>query len=130
MEKCACCGLENEDAAVTCRGCGKELEALSAPDADPQLVDPAFSAVVVGTFSSLLEAKLLTDRLEAAGIEAYIPEEYAPQVFSAVIPLELMSVRVAAKDYEAAKAIAAEAADVTSAEAPRECAELPGDARL
>jgi hypothetical protein len=78
--------------------------------------------VVVGTFSSLLEAKLLADRLEAAGIEAYIPEEYAPQVWSAVIPLELMSVRVPAKDYEAAKVIAAEA--------PCEPSASPGDAGL
>lgn len=128
MKKCAYCGRENEEAANTCGECGKSLQELSAPDAEAQLLDTALSPVVVGTFSSLLEAKLLADRLEAAGIEAYIPEEYAPQVFSGVIPLELMSVRVAAKDYEAARAIAAEAVAVT-AEVPPEASESQGEAR-
>ncbi len=96
------------------------------PEPEPQLRDPAFSPVVVGTFSSLQEAKLLADRLEAAGIEAEIPEEYAPQVFSAVIPLELMTVRVAAKDYEAARAVAGAAVVPTLAQVPPEPPESPG----
>jgi hypothetical protein len=106
MKKCAYCGRDNEDMAVACRECGEEFEALSDPA--PQLIDPALSPVIVGTFGSLEEANWLAARLEAAGIEAFIPEEFASQVFSAVVPFELVTVRVAAKDYEAAKAIVAE----------------------
>jgi hypothetical protein len=59
-------------------------------------------------------------RLEAAGIEACIPEEYTPQIFWNVIPspLESVTVRVAAKDYEAARAIHADYAD-TAMTTPR-----------
>jgi ribosomal protein L40E len=81
---------------------------LPAPAVDKQLVDPALSLAIVATFRSVTEAALLVTRLEAAGIEVCTPEEY--QVFGSVIPLELVTVRVAAKDYEAAKAIAAEVA--------------------
>ena len=55
----------------------------------------------------MAQASLLSTRLEAAGIEACIPEKYAQQIFSNVIPLGGVTVRVAAKDCEAAKAIAA-----------------------
>jgi hypothetical protein len=53
---------------------------------------------------------LLKSRLEAAGIEACIPEEYTPHIFWNLIPspLESVTVRVAAKDYKAAKALADE----------------------
>jgi hypothetical protein len=108
MKTCAYCGRDNEDSAIVCRECGKELKSESGPDPDPQLVDPALSLAIVATFSSLQEASLLVARLEAAGIEACIPEEYSPQIFSAVIPLERLTVRVAAKDYDAAKAIVLE----------------------
>jgi hypothetical protein len=109
MKKCPYCGRENEAAALACVECGKEFEPPPSSETDSQLLDPALSPVVVATFTSLPEASLLVDRLEAAGIEADIPEEYSPQVFSGVIALEQLTVRVAAKDYEAAKRIAADA---------------------
>jgi hypothetical protein len=108
MKKCAYCGRENENTSVVCSECGVELTEPAKTENDPQLTDPALALVTVATFSSLQEASLLVDRLAAAGIEACIPEEYAPQVFSGVIPLERLTVRVAAKDYEAAKATIAE----------------------
>jgi len=110
MKKCPYCGRENEDVALVCQECGQEFEKSAAPDPNQELQDPSLSPVIVGTFNNLQEAKLLADRLEAAGIEAEIPEEFAPQVFSAVISLERVTVRVPAKDYDAAKEIAAEAA--------------------
>lgn len=121
MKKCRYCGRENEEAAVACRECGEALDEAPASPMKPEALDPALSPVVVATFNSLPAAKLLADRLEAAGIETYIPEEFAPPVFSAVIPLEQITVRVAAKDYEAAKALAA--AHVLGLES-----EVPGDA--
>ncbi|SRR5258708_6500929 len=108
MRKCEYCGGENDDVSVACCKCGQELEVLPAPAPLTDLLDPAFSPVIVATFSSLQEASLLADRLEAAGIEAFIPEEFATQVFSAVIPLERLTVRVAAKDHAAAMAVVSE----------------------
>jgi len=117
MKKCTYCGRENNDASVLCSECGVELVGPPKAESDP-LTDPALTLVIVSTFSSLQEATLLVHRLEASGIEACIPEEYSPQVFSAVIPLERLTVRVAAKDYEAAKAIIAEDAAAEPTPAP------------
>jgi hypothetical protein len=105
MQTCRYCGRQNEAEAVVCVGCGEELKSEDPVDTKSALLDPALSPVIVATFTSLAEANLLVDRLEAAGIEADIPEEYSPQIFSAVIALERLTVRVAAKDYEAAKLI-------------------------
>lgn len=122
MKKCSYCGRENEEEAVACSECGKEFEsmefeAMPLSETDPELLDAALSPVIVGRFSSLQEASLLAGRLEAAGIEASIPEEYSEQVFSAVIGLERLTVRVAAKDYEAAMAVVAEGAETPPATA-------------
>jgi hypothetical protein len=87
--------------------CGEEFEPLPPAKPEPELLDPALSPMVVATFSSLPEASVLVGRLEAAGIEADIPEEYSAQIFSGVIALERLTVRVPAKDYEAAKLIVA-----------------------
>jgi len=118
MKKCSYCGRESEDAAVACRECGKEFGAEAAPEVE--LTDPALSPVIVATQDSLQEAQLLVDRLAAAGIEAFIPEEYSTQVFSAVVPLEPLTVRVAARDAEAARAILAEPIKPSSTDAPQD----------
>lgn len=114
MKKCAYCGRENEDGAVACAGCGEQFETSSPPDPEPRSLDPALSPVIVAQFSNLQQASLLAGRLEAAGIQACIPEEYSEQIFSGVVGLERLTVRVAAKDYEAAKAVFAEGAEATS----------------
>src|SRR5579864_416128 len=116
MKKCNYCGRENADAAVACSGCGKPLDAARAPEPAADLRDPALAPVVVATFSSLQEASILVDRLAAAGVEATIPEEYE-QVFSGIIPLTRLTVRVAAKDYQAALEVLNEGAD--SSEQPK-----------
>jgi hypothetical protein len=74
---------------------------------DPQLTNPADSLVVVATFGDLVEASLVKDRLELAGIEACIPEELNPSPFGNFVPMAQVTVQVAAKDYEAAKDILA-----------------------
>ena len=65
--------------------------------------------MIVGTYRNVIDADIIKSRLEAAGIEACIPEEYTPQIFWYDIPspLERVTVRVAAKDYEAAQEILA-----------------------
>jgi hypothetical protein len=105
MKECPYCAHENEDAAIVCMICHAEIDPPSAPEADPLLQNPALSLRIVATFRNVVEAGLFKARLEAAGIEACIPEEYTPQVFWNVIPnpLERVPVQVAAKDYGAAR---------------------------
>lgn len=119
MKKCSYCGRENLEDALTCAGCGKTLPASSSEPPSADLIDPALAPVVLATFGNLQEASVLAGRLQAAGIEAWIPEEYGSQVFSRVLGIEPLTVRVAAKDYEAARQILAEPAD---AELPPETA--------
>ena len=107
MKTCSYCGRENEDAATHCRECGEEF--LPLDKVDPQLTDPTESLVVVATFGDTVEANLLKDRLEQAGIEACIPEELDPSPFGNFPPLAHVTVRVAERDYPAAKEIVASA---------------------
>ena len=104
MKTCSHCGYENETTASTCAKCAVQFE---PPDVPPEgvLTDPDFSLVILATFRTVIDAGLLKTRLEAAGIEACIPEELTPQIFWNVVPspLERVTVRVRAKDYEAAK---------------------------
>lgn len=118
MKKCAYCGCPNEDTAVGCAECGEQFETSSSPDPEPQALDPALSPVIVAQFNSLQQASVLAGRLEAAGIQASIPEEYSEQIFSGVVGLERLTVRVAAKDYEAAMAVVAEGDQATSTGIP------------
>ena len=118
MKTCPYCGHVNEDATTVCAGCGENLPAASGSKVDPRLEDPALAPKIVATYSNLEQASMLKARLEAAGIEAWIPEEYEPQVFSAVISLENITVRVAAKDYEAAQAVLAQPAASEDGSAP------------
>ncbi len=100
MKQCTNCGRENDDTAVKCSGCGQPLDQTSSKD-------PAQAPIVVASFHSLEEAELLKSELEAAGIEAYVPEEYTTGVFSSVIPFQKVTVQVLAADADAARAIAA-----------------------
>jgi hypothetical protein len=107
MKNCSYCGRENEDAAVVCLECATEFQPKPDPAADAGLTDPALSLVILATFRNVVDAGMLKTRLEAGGIEACIPEELTPQIFwyAVTSPLERVTVRVAAKDYEAAKEI-------------------------
>jgi len=105
MKTCAYCGGENEDQAMACSGCGTKFETAPEPVfEDPDLTDPGLAPVVVATFRNLPEASFLVERLQEAGIEAWLPEEFG-QVFSGVIALDPITVRVTAKDLEAAKGV-------------------------
>jgi len=107
MKKCSYCGRENDDVATACCECNTEFELSPASEVDPQLVDPTLSLVIVGRFRNVVDAGMARARLEAAGIDADIPEEYTPQIFWYAIPspLESVTVRVAARDYETAREI-------------------------
>jgi hypothetical protein len=110
MKTCPYCGRENLDTAPTCAACGETFDTppTSETKTDPLLSDPALNPVIVAKFSNLQQASILAGRLNDAGIEAWIPEEYSEQVFSGVVGLERLTVQVAAKDRAEAMAIVAE----------------------
>src|ERR1043166_8994016 len=108
MKTCSYCGRENEDAVDVCVEGGTGMPS-APPVVDPHLTDPARALVIVRTFGTMERAAMLAARLAAAGIEACIPES-GTQPFSNVIPLDYATVRVAAKDRDAAEGIAVEMA--------------------
>ena len=105
MKTCAYCGEENQAGVTRCQACGSEF--LPRETVDPGLTDPAASLCIVATFRDVTEASLLKDRLSQAGIEACIPEELDPNPFGNLTPMAHVTVRVARKDYDAAKALLA-----------------------
>jgi ribosomal protein S27AE len=115
MKTCSHCGQENDDAAMVCSECGAELAPPEIPQDPKRLEDPALALALVATFRNVVDAGMFRARLEAAGIEACVPEEYTPQIFWNVTPspLEAVTVRVAAKDYEAAKTLLADYVDTS-----------------
>jgi hypothetical protein len=103
MKECSYCGHSNNDAATVCEECGS---AFPVPEqTDPQLTDPAESLVILKTFDDVPQASLLKDRLEQAGIEACIPEEFDTSPFGNFKPQVRVTVRVSQKDLQAAREI-------------------------
>ena len=108
MKTCSYCGHADKDAAANCAGCGTPFVAAKADADAPTLTDPAENLVVVARCRSSVEAYLLRSRLEAAGIEACVPEEFTPQIlwYAVPSPLEQVTVRVRARDIGAALQVA------------------------
>src|SRR5262245_28691246 len=97
MKKCTYCGRENEDAAAVCVECGTEFQKPEPLSEDEQrLSDPADDLATVASFDDFAQATLLKSRLEGAGIEAIVPEDFAMNLFSINKPVqEPFTVRVA-----------------------------------
>ena len=120
MKTCSYCGHADEDAAANCAGCGTTYTAAKADADAPALADPAENLVVVARCRTSVEAYLLRSRLEAAGIEACVPEEFTPQIFWYAVPspLEQVTVRVRARDIGAALQVATDNGDRADTLAP------------
>jgi hypothetical protein len=106
MRACPYCGRDNEWAATHCCECGTEFEGEGDSD-DSQFADPRDALVTLAEFPNLAQAALLKEDLEAAGIEACIPEELAPNAFGHFSSPAHITVQVAAKDLDAARLILA-----------------------
>ena len=116
MKKCSYCGRENGDEAVDCGECGTEFARASEPPRPEALKPPRYvfaplsaadrqkDLVTLVTCGTLLAADIVAGRLRAAGIEAFIPDEFLMQV-GAFNPntYGFVRVQVAPKEYEAAK---------------------------
>jgi hypothetical protein len=74
MKECDYCGRANDDSAVYCRECGKELLTDTPVEPLPKL-DPQEELVTLTRCQRLTDADVLAGRLEAAGIEVFIPDE-------------------------------------------------------
>jgi len=112
MKACSRCGHRNDEPASRCAECGTEFLAPDSPTTDDaeRLSDPDDDLRVLKKCATTVEAYLLKSRLEGAGIEACVPEEFTPQILWYCIPspLEQVTVRVKARDYEAARLILTE----------------------
>jgi hypothetical protein len=94
----------NAEDADTCQHCGTAF--FFAPESlERSFDDPADELVVVGRYSNLIQANHVKTLIESQGIEACIPE--GPSLFGGTSPIEIVTVRVAAKNAEAAKQIVA-----------------------
>jgi hypothetical protein len=104
MKECSYCGHPNKDSATVCEECGTAFPGPEVPP-DPNLTDPAEAPVILKTFDDVPQASLLKDRLEQAGIEAFIPEEFDSSPFGTFKPQIRVTVRVAQKDLQAAREV-------------------------
>jgi putative signal transducing protein len=123
MKRCDYCGHENTQGALTCAGCGKKLDPPSVSGVDSTLKDHALAPVVLKTFTDPMEANALVTRLQAAGIDAYMPQDGSTNVFSGILPFERVTVQVPLKDFEAARKLAESLAGLESSESADE---IPG----
>ena len=114
MKACTYCGHANEDSAIACGGCGKSIPSPEQPD--PAFTDPGERLVALATFPNVVEATLLKLRLEAAGIESCLPEEYSAQMLWNEVAGQFEGVHlcVRARDETAARAVLAEPGDASA----------------
>jgi hypothetical protein len=126
MKNCAYCGKENDDHAVYCRECGTEgfkQPASAAKPAEPVPPEPKsvsaklefltptpqemeMDVVNLIRCRTLGEADLLVAQLEAAGIPAFIPDQFLMQNIGFNLnTYGYVRIQVSPKDYEAAKEV-------------------------
>ena len=118
MKKCAYCGRENDEGAVNCSECGTELVQGSPtqPTPEPEPAPPKYrirplspeeeklDLVTIVTCQTLFDADMVVSELEAAGITALIPDEFAAEAMAyGLNALGYVRVQVSPRDYEAAK---------------------------
>ena len=106
MKECAYCGRENEDAAARCRECGTDefkTAATTEPVGAPEF-DASDEMVTLVSAQKLVDADLILSRLEAAGIEGFIPDEFVMQTVGFNLnTYGYVRVQVRRKDFEQAK---------------------------
>jgi ribosomal protein L40E len=111
MKQCAYCGGENADDAVRCYGCGTEEFKTDAPAEAPKQ-DEQEEFVTVFSCQRLTDADIIAGRLEAAGIETFVPDEFLMQTIGFNLnTYGFVRVQVHRKDYASAKELCAVAVE-------------------
>jgi hypothetical protein len=115
MKKCSYCGAEYPDEAAMCTIDHTPFESPAEPQKSepkrPEYRFPLLSAeererdfVTLVTCATLPAADVIVGRLEAAGIEASIPDESLMNVMGGgLAAFGFVRVQVASKDYDAAR---------------------------
>jgi hypothetical protein len=129
MKKCAYCGRENEDTSVHCSECGTEFVHPSPPKPVPEpepvrhryqihALSPAeakLDLVTIVSCQTLFDADVVVSELEAAGIQAIIPDEFLAEAWAFNLnALGYVRVQVSPQDYEAAKDVIEDADRLTA----------------
>jgi hypothetical protein len=111
MKKCSYCGRENPDNAVNCFECGTDEFESNAP-AQAEKNDDLDELVTLTTCQKLADADLIRAKLDAAGIEAFIPDEHLMQNIGFNLnTYGYVRVQVRRQDYASAKELLPEPAD-------------------
>lgn len=126
MKTCSYCGRENTDEAVNCAECGTdEFKGATVPTAPDEGGQREW--VTVETCPTLIEADVMAGQLEAAGIKAFIPDEFVMQTFSlGAQGFGAARVQVAPADLAQAKEIISSPTSVLPPPSPGEPPPLPG----
>jgi hypothetical protein len=116
MKLCAYCGHENDETALQCRECGteefKDSNATSATGdgagqqshfADLAPREMQNDLVTLLRCRTLLEADLIVSQLEAAGILAFVPDQFLMQLTAFENTFGFVRVQVSPQSYDAAK---------------------------
>ena len=111
MKLCVYCGGENDDEAARCSGCGTEEFKNDAPAETPKL-DEQEELVTVFSCQRLTDADIIVGRLEAAGIESFVPDEFLMQTIGFNLnTYGYVRVQVRRKDSASARELCAVAVD-------------------
>jgi hypothetical protein len=122
MKTCAYCGRENKDDATICSGCGTsdfkvektnfavpktESETHGLTESDFAPLSPSElgkGLVLLMRCRTLIDAEMIVSQLEAAGIYAFIPDQFLMQtILFNVNTYGYVRIQVSPKDYAAAK---------------------------
>jgi hypothetical protein len=120
MDVCTYCGRENRENAALCPQCGKaEFQSTTPPEFREMPVSKSKSEiefvpidgseaendfVTILRCRTLLEADIIVSRLESAGIQAFIPDQFLMQTISwNVNTYGFVRLQVRPSDYAAAK---------------------------
>lgn len=119
MKTCAYCGRENDDEAAECLECGtKDFNLPLDPVPNQASASPCWEFkplspedlhrdfVNLLTCRTLLEADMIVSQLEAAGITAFVPDQFLMQnVAFNLNTYGFVRVQVPPNRYEAAKSL-------------------------
>jgi hypothetical protein len=123
MKKCSYCGAEYPDDAVMCAIDNTPFERPSEPSPPPEPIrsepvakrpeyafaplseaDQRKDLVTLVSCRTLVEADMVVSRLQAAGIDAFLPDESLMQVIGWNLnTYGFVRVQIAPKDYDAAR---------------------------
>ena len=117
MKFCAYCGHENDDTALQCRECGteefKDSNAASASDegatrksqfAELAPREMQNDLVTLVRCRNLSEADMIVSQLEAAGIPAFVPDQFLMQLAAfSENTFGYVRVQVSPQSYDTAK---------------------------